>query len=92
MTASPGLQLVVVALVGADESDSERLCASSARMVSAMALPSMILPRGVAACAAAWASVDDDADADDMANGIVVVVAMMTQLGDGVGMILMRRW
>ena len=31
--------------VDAAESDSERVCANSARMASAMALPSMTLPR-----------------------------------------------
>ena len=57
------------------ESDSERVCANSARMASAMALPSMTLPReGV---------VSEEDDIISFVNTAVVVV-MMHVVGDSV--------
>ena len=57
------------------ESDSERVCANSARMASAMALPSMTLPReGV---------VSEEDDIISFVNTVVVVV-MMHVVGDSV--------
>ena len=44
MTANPGLVMVEEEDAD-DDSDSERLWANSARMASAMALPSMTFPR-----------------------------------------------
>ena len=71
ITASPGLD------GGDDESSSndseERLWASSARMASAMALPSMTFPRDDAAAAGGAAS-SGSVEEDDMAkNGSVVM-------------------
>ena len=61
--------------VDAAESDSERVCANSARMASAMALPSMTLPReGV---------VSEEDDIISFVNTAVVVV-MMHVVGDSV--------
>jgi len=72
MTANPGLVMVEEEDAD-DDSDSERLWANSARMASAMALPSMTLPR-VSATAAADGSAEGWED--DMAN------VVMMQVGD----------
>ena len=77
MTANPGLVILVEEEeeedADDDASDSERLWASSARMASAMALPSMTLPRVSAAADAATGGSAAGWE-DDMANMVMLQV------------------